>query len=112
MNTRRHYRQLLMFVVVLILPSILVAWLGWTNVKLDGQNRLNEAQRAAAAARNSTRAEIGKDLWDRLENIKSREIGHGISSDPAVRFIAFVGEDARLVLPWEGILTPKSTGHR
>jgi len=98
-RSRRHW-QLILFVAVLVLPSLLVAWLGWKNVALDRQNRLKDAQASAEDARKRARADIARDIWDRLENIKLQEIGSGAASNSAVKFTAWA-DGERLVMPWE-----------
>jgi signal transduction histidine kinase len=100
MNRRRRYWHLILFLGALVLPSVLVAWLGWRNVTLDRQNRLRDAQASAADASRRARADIARDLWERLESIKVQAIENGGPPDPAVRFVAWVDGD-RLVMPWE-----------
>src|SRR5262252_8834878 len=100
MNHSRRYWQFILFLTVLVLPSLLVAWLGWKNVTLDSQNRLRDAETNAEAAHKRARADIARDIWDKLENIKLQESGANEISDPAVRFVAWT-DGERLVMPWE-----------
>jgi signal transduction histidine kinase len=99
MNRPRRYWQLVLFLAALVLPAVLVAFLGWRNVTLDRQNRLRDAQAHAEDARRRARGDIARDLWERLESIKSQELESG-DPDPAVRYVAWVDGD-RLVMPWE-----------
>jgi len=100
MTRNRRYWQFILFLTVLVLPSLLVVWLGWKNVALDGQNRLRDAKANVEDARKRERTDIARDIWDKLENIKLQESGSNGASDPAVRFVAWT-DGERLVMPWE-----------
>jgi hypothetical protein len=97
---RHHYWRLLLFIFVLILPSLLIAWEGWRNVRLDRDKRLNDARAAALETRLRTQKELGRDAWELLENIKTQEIGNSPTSNPSVKLVAWEA-GGRLVMPWE-----------
>jgi hypothetical protein len=87
-KTRPHYRRLLLFILVLTLPSILIVWVGWRNARLDRDKRLNDARAAALDAQQRARKEIGRDAWEFLQNLRSQETGFAATSNPAVRLVA------------------------
>jgi len=87
----RHYKQLLLFVVALIVPSLLIAGLGWTVLKQDRENRVEDA-------RNSARERIQKEIRLRLDNLATK-VAAGTPA-AAVKFVAWVAGD-NLVMPWE-----------
>jgi len=100
----RRYRQLFLFLVVLILPSVLIA--------LQGQ-RLSVQERELARGRleetrKRTAEEIGRDIVTRLERIRTREMVNAPaapmrrnrSSDPAIVAVGWV-DGERLVWPWD-----------
>jgi two-component system, OmpR family, phosphate regulon sensor histidine kinase PhoR len=97
---RRHYWRLLVFICVLILPSLLIAWEGWRNVRLDRDKRLNDARALASETRLRTQKELGRDAWELLQDIKTQEIGDSPTSNPSVRLVAWEAE-GQLVMPWE-----------
>jgi signal transduction histidine kinase len=101
MNCKSHYRNLVLSVLVLILPSLLVAWLGWTNIGYANEKQKADAKTIADTALDSERAEIGNLIWKRLDGIMSQGIANGGAfDDPAVKFVAWV-DGERVVLPWE-----------
>src|SRR5262245_25093078 len=101
MNRKSHYLKLFLSVLVLILPSLLVAWLGWKNIGYARDKQKADATKIAAAAQDSERREIGKLVWNRLDGIMSLGIGDGGDFvDPAVKFVVWV-DGERIALPWE-----------
>jgi hypothetical protein len=97
---RPRYRQLLAFPIALLLPSIAIGWLGWQVIvqqqKLEREQGERDRQRIAA--------EIGADIRDRLNRIKTQVIAEAPAaargySDPAVALVAWA-EGGQLVLPW------------
>jgi len=97
---RRHYWRLLVFISVLILPSLLIAWGGWRNVRLDRDKRLNDARATALETRLRTQKELGRDAWELLQNVKAQEIGTSPTSNPSVKLVAWEA-GGKLVMPWE-----------
>jgi signal transduction histidine kinase len=99
MTAVRRYRHLLLFVAVLIVPSTLVAGLGWIVVNQDRERREEDHKQRVDDARSRARADIAAQLRGRLENIKLQETG-GAMGDSAVKFVAWADGD-RLFMPWE-----------
>ena len=100
MRKRRHYWRLVVFISVLILPSLLIAWEGWRNVRLDRDKRLNDAKAIALETRLRTQKELGRDAWELLQDIKTQEIGNNPTSNASVRLVAWEA-GGKLVMPWE-----------
>ena len=100
MTKRHHYWRLLVFISVLILPSLLIAWEGWRNVRLDRDKRLNDAKAIALETRLRTQKELGRDAWELLQDIKTQEIGNSPTSNPSVKLVAWEA-GGKLVMPWE-----------
>jgi two-component system phosphate regulon sensor histidine kinase PhoR len=100
MGRLRHYRHLLLFVAVLIVPSALVAGLGWIVLDQDSASRGAEAHKRADDARSAARAEVATSVRARLENIKRQEAGPEAGTDAAVRFVVWA-DGERLVMPWD-----------
>jgi hypothetical protein len=100
----RRYRQLFLFLAVLILPSVMIAVQGW---RLSVQER-ELARTALERIRKRTAADIGQDIVTRLERIKSQEMRNvpgtpmrlNNPSDPAVVAVGWV-DGERLVWPWD-----------
>jgi signal transduction histidine kinase len=100
---RRRYRQLLLFLAVLVLPGIMIAVQGWRLSAQEGEL----AKTRLAEKRKRTAAEIGQEILTRLERIKTQEManvpGSSIQrrghSDPIVAVGWIVGD--RLVWPWD-----------
>jgi signal transduction histidine kinase len=101
---RHRYRQLVLFLAVLILPAVLIA--------VQGQ-RLSVQERELVRARledtrKRTAAEIGQDIVTRLERLRTQEMANIPASpasperpsDPAVVAVGWVDDDA-LVWPWD-----------
>jgi two-component system phosphate regulon sensor histidine kinase PhoR len=100
----RRYRQLFLFLAVLILPSVLIAVQG-RRLSVQEQEL---AKGRLEEARKRTAEEIGQDIVTRLERIRTREIVNAPaaptrgsrSSDPAVVAVGWV-DGERLVWPWD-----------
>jgi signal transduction histidine kinase len=101
---RRRYRQLFLFLAVLILPGVMIAVQG---------RRLSVQERELARSRleeikKRTAAEIGQDIVTRLERIRTQEMANtpaspvrrNAPSDPAVVAVGWV-DGERLVWPWD-----------
>jgi signal transduction histidine kinase len=102
---RFRYRQLLLFLAALILPSIAIVTLGW---KIIAQQRELDEKRLAEAEKRMV-ADVRQSLISRLNQIKLQELTAtpaaptpraGNYSDPAVMVVGWVDRD-RLVLPWD-----------
>jgi hypothetical protein len=103
---RRHRRQLLLFLAVLILPIVTIAVQGRRLVVQEdalARTRVEEI-------RTRTAAEIGQEIVARLERIKTLEmanvpaaarLGDGYS-DPAVVAVGWT-DGVHLVWPWESL---------
>ena len=100
----RRYRQLSLFLAVLILPIVMIAVQGW---RLSSQER-ELAKARLEELRKRTAADIGQEILTRLERIKQQEMANvpgtparfNHSSDPAVAAVGWVDGD-RLVWPWD-----------
>jgi len=101
--TRR--RQVVLFLVAVVLPSTVLVALGIRLISQDGELQrsrladdrraaLSEASRHAIAELEDVEARILAALDESL-SLPSRDYPH-----PAVRFVARV-EDGRVILPWE-----------
>src|SRR5262245_35791659 len=101
---RHRYRQLFLFLAVLILPGVMIAVQG---------RRLSVQERELAASRleeikKRTAAEIGRDIVTRLERIRTQEMANtpaspvrrNVPSYPAVVAVGWV-DGERLVWPWD-----------
>jgi len=62
---RRHYWRLLLFISVLILPSLFIVWEGWRNVRLDRDKRLNDAKTIALESRLRRQKELRRRSFKR-----------------------------------------------
>lgn len=111
---RYRYRQLFLFLVVLILPTLAIAIQGR---RIAAQER-ELAVKRSEEFRKSAAAEVGKDIFSRLERIKLQEIARAPAgavphsaaySDPAVAFVGWEEND-RLVWPWD-VESRKSSSH-
>src|SRR4029453_13870247 len=100
----RRYRQLLLFLAVLILPSVMIAIQGF---RLSAQER--ELEKTGREDLQKRRAgEIGQEIVTRLESIKKQEMANvpgtpirlNSYSDPAVVAVGWMDGD-RLVWPWD-----------
>ena len=99
---RRRYRQLFLFLAVLILPSVMIAVQGW---RLSAQEQ-ELAKARLEEDRKRTAAEIGQKIVTRLERIKTQEMANvpgtavARDRDPAIAAVGWVEGD-RLVWPWD-----------
>src|ERR1041385_5995594 len=108
---QHHYRQLFLFLAVLIVPMITIAVQGrriWTQEQELSQERADEIREQMAL-------DIGQEIVTRLERIKTQEMANkppaaprqARYSDPAVVAVGWI-DGGRLVWPWHS--TPKSDG--
>jgi signal transduction histidine kinase len=99
-----RYRQLFLFLAVLILPSILIAVLGWSLYSKEEEQRnksLKEIPKQRAA-------DVGQIILTKLEQIKNSEVANQSAvfaaqarfSDPAVVAVGRI-EGKKLVWFWE-----------
>ena len=106
MALRPHRREVVLFLIALILPSAVLVGLG---LRMIAQERVTAEARVADEWGGTVR-QIRLDLLSRLESIKHEEIealssitGQGHSSlyvNSEVELIATL-EDGRVILPWE-----------
>src|SRR5215831_1243284 len=108
---RFRYRQVFLFLVVLVLPTAAIIVQSVLNAAQERKNAAQERELSAQrqdGVRKRRAAEIGQDILARLERIKLQEIAHAPAaavpqpaaySDPAVAFVGWE-EDKRLVWPW------------
>jgi signal transduction histidine kinase len=104
-----RYRQLFLFGLVLILPSIAILVASRKIAIQDEKTARQEAQQRAAVERKRAVEDVGKDLLARLERIKLQEIVSAADrlpepsaySDPAIAAIGWVDDGERLVWPWD-----------
>ncbi|MGH9383725.1 MAG: ATP-binding protein [Vicinamibacterales bacterium] len=103
---RLRYRQLFLFLGVLILPSVMIIAQGW---RLSVQEQEQELARTRLEdIRKRTAAEIGQEIVTRLERIKTQELANmsgsavpdNRHSDPAVVAVGWV-DGEQLVWPWD-----------
>ena len=108
---RFRYRQVFLFLVVLVLPTAAIIV---ENRRNAAQKRENEEQQRELAAkqqvelRNQTAVQIGREILAKLERIKFQEADSFPAgevpessgySDPAVAFVG-LEKDGRLIWPW------------
>jgi hypothetical protein len=105
MKAVNRQRQLILFLIALVLPSLVVVAFGLRMVAQDreiAEKRATDAQRRAVA-------EIRQQILGRLERIKLQEISAipitesaspWRSTNPAVALVAWAEGD-RLLLPWD-----------
>src|SRR5687768_8667670 len=104
MKGRSRRRQLLLFLIPLILPSLAVVAFG---LKMLDQERELSGKRAADTRRQIV-ADVARDTLARIERIRTQEIsanpdakaGPAKPFDPAVALIAWE-RDGHLSLPWD-----------
>lgn len=115
MNGRSHRKQILLFLITVLLPSVVLIVL---TVRTIGQEKELAQQRMTEERRRVAR-EIGQHVLVRLEGLKLQEAG-ALSKgpripaapdyvNPQVALICQV-EGRRLVLPWEGNQGIKNAG--
>jgi hypothetical protein len=101
---QHRYRQLFLFLVVLIVPVITIVLQGrriWNQEREISSERADEIREQMAL-------EIGQEIVTRLERIKSQEMTNkppvtpreGGYSDPAVVAVGWI-DGGRLVWPWD-----------
>lgn len=106
----RHYRQLFLFLGVLILPSVVIGVQGW---RLSFQEEELSATRRGEI-RQRTAAEIGQAIVTELERIKTREIANLPAFTPQPHFsnaaVVAVGwvDRERLLWPWDAELSAET----
>src|SRR5689334_1159728 len=101
---QHHYRQLFLFLIVLIVPVITIVVQGrriWTQEREISRERADEVREQMAL-------EIGQEIVTRLERIKEEEMANNPLvtsrqarySDPAVVAVGWI-DGERLVWPWD-----------
>ena len=104
-----RFRQLLLFLLVLILPSIAILVAARRIATQDEKAARQDAEERAVVERKRTAEDIGNDLLVRLERIKLQEITNApvaglpalhAYSDAAVAAVGWLDDD-RLVWPWD-----------
>ncbi len=106
MRTRRHYKQVLLFLIAVVLPSTVLVVLTWHLI--GQQQELSEKRLADERRRMAT--EIGQKLLVRLEEIKLHEVSataggakppNTIDYTSSEIILTGLADGERLVLPWE-----------
>ena len=106
MRTRSHHKQVLLFLVAVVLPSSVLIVLTWHMI--GQQQELSEKRLTDERRRTAT--EIGQKLLVRLEEIKLHEVSATASGAKPPDKIDYTSEEIiltgladgdRLVLPWE-----------
>jgi len=105
-NSRGHRKQILLFLIAVVLPSIILVVF---TLRMISQER-ELSQKRLADERRRLSSEIGQYLLVRLEKIKLQEVGSAADwtrlpatcnyVNPEVVLIGFVDQN-RLVLPWD-----------
>ena len=90
--SKYRYKRTVLLLAILILPSLVIALLGWRDFTREHENQLRDAEE-------HTKTEVHQELMQTLERIKLQEIS-GAPNDPAVALVAFAEGD-RLRLPWD-----------
>jgi signal transduction histidine kinase len=113
MRARSHHKQVLLFLIAVVLPSSVLIVLTWHMIGQQqelSEKRLADERRRAAA-------EIGQKLLVRLEEIKLRELSDtasGAKSPDTIEYtcdeviLRGLADGKRLSLPWEA----NPTNHR
>ncbi|HEX5109908.1 MAG TPA: HAMP domain-containing sensor histidine kinase [Vicinamibacterales bacterium] len=108
---RLRYRQVFLFLVVLVLPTAAIIIQSRYNASRERENDAQArelARRELADLRRRRATEIGQDIVTRLERIKLQEIARApsgaataatASSDSAVAFVGWEGREG-LIWPW------------
>ena len=94
MRTRDHSRQILLFVVAVVLPCLLLVAL---SLRMIGQEQ-ELAEKRAAEDRQRLASEIRQELLSRLERIKGQEVDE-LRSDP--EYVTEAEYQDRLVVSFE-----------
>src|SRR5215831_5585921 len=108
---QHRYRQLFLFLIVLIVPVITIVVQGrriWTQEREISRERADEIREQMAL-------DIGQEIIMRLEHIRTEEMANNPSvtpkqggySDPAVVAVGWI-DGGRLVWPWDS--TPTVNG--
>jgi len=106
MRTRSHHKQVLLFLIAVVLPSTVLVVLTWHMI--GQQQELSEKRLADERRRMAT--EIGQKLLVRLEEIKLHEVSATASGAKLPNTIDYtsneiiltgLAEGERLMLPWE-----------
>lgn len=116
MGPRGHRKQVLLFLIAVVLPSFVLVLLTWRMIsqqrELDEKRLADERRRIAA--------EIGQKLLVRLEKIKVREVSataSGAQSLSAREYpspevvVTCLADGRRLLLPWEAEQRADTLGH-
>lgn len=106
MVPRNHRRQVVLFLVAIIVPALVLVFL---SLRMISQERELAEKRLAEEQRSAVR-EISQELLARLERVKAQEVralqahaaenGPLTYANPEVMLVSWVVEN-RLVLPWE-----------
>jgi len=94
---RNRYRQLFLFLVALILPSLVIAGLGWMLLVKD---REIEARRSEDAIDQEAMG-IGRAVLFQLESIGRYAPEGTAAASGALVLVGWTDERGGLVLPWE-----------
>jgi signal transduction histidine kinase len=106
MKGRSHRKQILLFLIAVLLPSIVLVFL---TIRMIGQER-ELAQKRVADDKIRMARDIGQHLLVRLENIKLQERSAAFEEDLLSAKISYVNpevvlvgivEERQLLLPWE-----------
>ena len=116
MRTYGHRKQVLLFLIAVVLPSFLLVMLTW---RMIGQQReLSEKRLADERRRIAT--EIGQKLLARLEQIKLQQVSARASGLETLNRLQYTSPEVvltgladgeRLLLPWEANQSSERLGH-
>jgi signal transduction histidine kinase len=110
MRTRGHHKQVLLFLIAVVLPSSVLIVLTWHMI--GQQQELSEKRLADERRRLAT--EIGQKLLVHLEEIKLHEVSATASGAKSLNTLEYtsgeviltgLADGERLLLPWETNLT-------
>ena len=110
MRTRGHHKQVLLFLIAVVLPSSVLIVLTWHMI--GQQQELSEKRLADEHRRLTT--EIGRKLLVHLEEIKLHEVSATASGAKSLNTLEYtsgeviltgLADGERLLLPWETDLT-------
>src|SRR5688572_9819092 len=97
MNSRRRGRQVLLFVSTILIPAVVLIYLGVLLVRQESEL----ADKRAADQRRDALEQLRRELSARLETIKVQTAARGIQdSRPEIVFVGRLEQD-RMILPWE-----------
>jgi len=106
MKGRSHRKQILLFLIAVLLPSIVLVFL---TIRMIGQER-ELAQKRMVDEQHRMARDIGQHLLVRLENIKLQERSAASDEDLLPAKISYVNPEVvlvglvdgrKLILPWE-----------